>query len=223
MKARRKTARTDDTAAAGALKLRVAYAGIGTFMAFTWIGEGDAPAWERAVRTLAILLILPPVLLRTNRRLLHKLYEAARPGPVIAQLITARLVIITVAFGASNLLGHLLDPHAARSPVMPAVGLLILLLSIPVQIRRAHRLRARAVHPSARPDLSAPRLMLAKLALVAAALLTQLLVGAYLDGATFVAAAAIVITTAALGPRVHHRLLVSRNPTASREPVADGV
>ncbi|MFF3765338.1 hypothetical protein ACFYYR_14795 [Streptomyces sp. NPDC001922] len=223
MKAHRTTARTHDTAAPGALGLRLSYAGIGIFMAFTWIGEGDAPAWDHALRTLAILLLLPPVLLRTNRRLLHNLYEAARPAPVIAQLITARLVIITAAFGASNLLGHLLDPHAARSPVMPAVGLLILLLSIPVQIRRAHRLRARDIHPSARPDLSAPRVMLAKLALVAAALLTQLLLGAYVDGATFVAAAAIAITTAALGPRVHHRLLVSGNPTVTREPVGDGV
>ncbi|MCP9206761.1 hypothetical protein [Streptomyces cucumeris] len=219
MNAHRETGHPRDTAAPGARRLRVRYAGIGIFMAFTWVGEGNAPAWEHALRTLAILLILPPVFLRADRHLTHKLYEATRPAPVIAQLITARVVIITAAFGASNLLGHLLDPDTSRSPVMPAAGLLLLLLSIPAQIRRAHRTRARAVHPSARPALSAPRLMLAKLTLVIGALLVQLLLGASMDNATYVAAAAIAVTTALLGPVVHRRLMVARTTGAVREPV----
>ncbi|MEK2477740.1 hypothetical protein [Streptomyces noursei] len=221
MHAHRRTPHAHDTPAVGPRALRLRYAAIGSFMAFTWIGEGNAPAWEHALRTLVILLILPPLLLRTNLRLTQELYETTRPTRVIAQLVTARIVIIAAAFGTSALVGHLLDPHTGRSPVVPAAGLVLLLLSIPVQVRRAHRTRADRSHPSTRPTLSAPRLIVAKLALITAALLAQLLLGAYVDNATYAVAAAIAITATVLGPAAHGWLLVAQAPAPEREPVGD--
>ncbi|MEU5537538.1 hypothetical protein [Streptomyces sp. NPDC020362] len=217
MNAHRETPHAHRAGATSSGKLRMRYAAIGIFMAFTWIGEGKEPAWEHALRALVILLILPPLLLWTHHRLTHKLYETDRPAQVVAQLITARTVIITADFGTGILLGHLLDPHSGRSMVLPAIGLLLLVLSIPAQIRRARRTRAGTSHPSTRPALSAPRLMAAKLILLSGALLAQLLLSACLDDATFVVAAAIVVTAAALGPAVHRRLLVTGPATADEE------
>ncbi|MEU8684180.1 hypothetical protein [Streptomyces sp. NPDC048611] len=212
------TATSDNTAASDARKLRLRYLAAGLWIAFTWIGEGNAPAWEHALRTLVILLMLPPLLLRANRQLTHKLYESARPGRVIAQLITARIVIITVAFGTSILLGRLLDPGAAHPPVLPAIGFALLLLSIPAQIRHAHRTRARTTHPAAQPTFSAPRLMAVKLIKVTAALVVQLLLTPYLDNATFVVAAALFLTTATLGPTIHRGFLITHPATQPEEP-----
>ncbi|MFE1176598.1 hypothetical protein [Streptomyces sp. NPDC058773] len=218
MNAHHKTPEPDGPAgSAAARKLRTRYVCIGLWTAFTWSGEGNAPAWEHALRTLVVLLMLPPLLLWANRRLTHKLYESAHPGRVIAQLITARIVIVTAAFGTSIGLGYLLDPHTSRSPVLPAVGFALLLLSIPAQIRHAHRTRTRTTHPATRPALSAPRLMIAKLTLVAAALVTQLLLTPYLADATYVVAAALFLTTAALGPRVHRSFLVTQPATTNEE------
>ncbi|TXC96054.1 hypothetical protein [Streptomyces sp. ISID311] len=215
MHARHKTREPDNTAASTARKLRLRYTATGLCIAFTWIGEGNAPAWEHALRTLVILLMLPPLLLRANRHLTHKLYESAHPGRVIAQLITARIVIITAAFGTSNLLGRLLDPGAAHPPVLPAIGFALLLLSIPAQIRQAHRTRAHTTHPAAQPTLSAPRLMAVKLIKVTAALVTQLLLTPYLPNATFVVAAALFLTSAILGPKIHRGFLVTQPATTN--------
>ncbi|GLW16520.1 hypothetical protein Stsp01_32630 [Streptomyces sp. NBRC 13847] len=206
------------TAATTARKLRLRYVGIGLWMAFTWCGEGNAPAWEHALRTLVILLILPPLLLRTNRHLTHKLYESAHPGRVIAQLITARIAAVTIAFGAGFLLGHLLDPHAARSPVLPALGFLLLLASIPAQIRHAHRTRTATTHPATQRALSAPRLIATKLTLITTALLAQLLLTPYLPDATFAVAAALFLTTATLGPKAHHRFLLTDPAPTNEKP-----
>ncbi|WP_433857770.1 hypothetical protein [Streptomyces kronopolitis] len=208
------------TTATAARKLRLRYAAIGLWMAFTWCGEGNAPAWEHALRTLVILLILPPLLLRANRHLTHKLYESARPGRVIAQLITARIAAVTVAFGAGFLLGHLLDPQAGRSPVLPALGFLLLLASIPAQIRHAHRTRTGTTHPATQPALSAPRLIAAKLTLITAALVAQLLLTPYLPNATYAVAAALFLATAAMGPRVHRRFLLT-HPAPTNDRAAD--
>lgn len=219
MNAHRKTTAADDAAASDARKLRIRYLAAGFWIAFTWIGEGDAPAWEHALRTLVILLTLPPSLLRANRHFTHKLYESARPGRVIAQLITARIVIITAAFGTSNLLGRLLDPGTAHPPVLPAIGFALLLLSIPAQVRHAHRTRARTTHPSAQPTLSAPRLMAVKLIKVTAALVTQLLLTPFVPNATYVVAAALFLTSATLGPKIHRNFLVTHPTTKNEEAV----
>lgn len=221
MNAPRHTPAPDATTAAAttARKLRLRYVGIGLWMAFTWCGEGNAPAWEHALRTLVILLILPPLLLRANRHLTHKLYESAHPGRVIAQLITARIAAVTVAFGAGFLLGHLLDPQPARSPVLPALGFLLLLASIPVQIRHAHRTRTATTHPATQRALSAPRLIATKLTLITTALLAQLLLTSYLTDATFAVAAALFLTTATLGPKAHSRFLLT-DPTTTNEQAA---
>ncbi|MEU1626733.1 hypothetical protein ABZ746_15690 [Streptomyces sp. NPDC020096] len=189
--------------------LRIRYAVVGVVLALTWMGEGNEPAWEHALRAVLILLIVPPLLLLSDRPLTRAVYESAHPRWAIAQQITVRTVILSAAFGAAYLLGCLIDPHAARSVVFLGVRLLLVLLSIPLQIRAAHRMRASEVHPSTEPVLSAPRLIGAKLTLIAAALLAQMLLGHHTHNASAMVAAAIAVAAAIIGPRIHVWLLIT--------------
>ncbi|GAA1906649.1 hypothetical protein [Streptantibioticus ferralitis] len=189
--------------------LRIRYAAVGVVLALTWMGEGNEPAWGHALRAVLILLIVPPALLLSDRRLTRAVYESAHPRWPIARLITVRTAIISAAFGAAYLLGCLVDPHAAHSVVFLGVRLLLVLLTIPLQIRAAHRMRASEVHPSTDPVVSAPRLIGAKLALIAAALLAQTLLGHYTPNASAMVAAAIALTAAIVGPRIHDWLLIT--------------
>ncbi|WP_157879976.1 hypothetical protein [Streptomyces natalensis] len=189
--------------------IRRVYAGVGVVLAFMWVGEAAEPAWAHGLRTVVLLLILPPLLLPANRRLTAAFHTAARPGRALARLIAVRVLIVTAALAANALLGHLLDPHSGHALRALAFRVLLVLLTIPLQIRAARRSRARGVHPSARPTLSAPRVIGAKLALITAALLAQLLLNPYMANAQLVIAAALAVTVTALGPGVHTRLLIA--------------
>jgi hypothetical protein len=191
-------------------RTRARYAAVGICMAVVWLGEGSEPAWEHALRTVVMLLMVPPLLLRAQRRLVPKIYESERPGRFVAQLIAARLLVLVAAFGVSHLLGALLDPRAGHSLVIPGVAVSLAVVAIPLQVRHAYRGRAGAAHPATRPALSAARLIAAKLALVTAALLAQLLLSAYLRSPDAFVAVAIAVAVTTLGPRVHAHLLVDR-------------
>ncbi|MFG2212727.1 hypothetical protein [Streptomyces sp. NPDC048638] len=201
--------------------IRRGYAVAGAVLAFMWLGEADEPAWAHAVRAAFLLLLIPPLLLRTDRRLTAAFYESARPGRALARLITARLLIVSTALAAGALLGRLMDPHAAQDITALGIRVLCVLLTVPLQIRAAHRARAGGVHPSARPTLSAPRVICAKLGLVAAALLAQMLIDTYVADAQVLTAAAIAVTVTVLGPRVHARLLIAPNSRTTTSPQAD--
>lgn len=223
MNAHQKTPPLPDRAALRDRSIRMRYAAMGLFMGFTWMGGSDEPPWAHALRAAVMLLIVPPLLLPTNRRLTHKLYEAEHPAWAVGKLISARILILSAGFGISMLFGVLLDPHADRSLTSLGVRVLLLLLTVPFQIRQAHRTRAHTVHPSTRPTLSAPRLMAAKLTLITTALLAELLLMPYLSNASVVVAVGIFVTTLTLGPKVHHQLMVTQAPTADRGPVGDTV
>ncbi|MFI6765450.1 hypothetical protein [Streptomyces sp. NPDC050355] len=205
-----------------ARNIRRAYAVAGLVMALMWIGEGNEPAWAHAVRATFLLLLLPPLLLRTNRRLSTAFHESARPGPALARLITARVLIVAAALVAGALLGHLLDPHTPVDTRALGIRLLLVALTVPLQIRAARRARAAGAHPSARPTLSAPRLICGKLSLIAAALLTETLLDPYMANAQLLIAAAIAVIVAALGPKIHPQLLVPRPTDTAREPSPAG-
>lgn len=202
-----------DQEAPNARKIRARYAAIGISMALLWVGQGGAPAWEHALRTVVMLMIVPPLLLWAERRFTPKIYESERPGCAVAQLVTARLLVVTGAFAVANGLSSLLDPRASYSLLIPAV----LLLTVPWQIRHALRTRTSGVHPSTQPMFSAPRLIAAKLSLVAAALLAQLLLGSYLPYADLFVALGIAGAVVVLGPRFHSRLQVPQ-PNGKQEP-----
>ncbi|WP_030797030.1 hypothetical protein [Streptomyces sp. NRRL S-337] len=223
MNAHQKTPPVPGRAASRDRSIRMGYAAIGLFMAFTWMGGSDEPPWAHALRAAVMLLIVPPLLLPTNRHLTHKLYEAEHPAWAVGQLIGARILILSAGFGISMLLGVLLYPHAERSLTSLGVRVLLLLLTVPLQIRQAHRTRAHTVHPSARPTVSAPRLMAAKFTLIIAALLAELLLMPHLSNAGVVVAVGIFVTTLTLGPKAHHQLMVTQAPTTDRKPVGDTV
>ncbi|WP_432144757.1 hypothetical protein [Streptomyces sp. bgisy084] len=142
---------------------------------------------------IVILLMLPPLILRAQRHLAPKIYESEHPGRYVAQLIATRLLVLTATFGANYLLGRLVDPQGGQSLLLPGAALLLAVLSIPWQVRHAYRMRASASHPANRPDLSAPRLTVAKLILLFAALLAQLLLERYIPHSAAVVAVAIVV------------------------------
>ncbi|MFB6438347.1 hypothetical protein ACFCVY_16445 [Streptomyces sp. NPDC056411] len=189
--------------------VRRVYAVAGLVLAFMWLGEANEPAWVHGVRTVVLLMILPPLLLPANRRLAAAYHASARPGWALARLVTARTLIVTAALAVNSLLGHLLDPPSDHALRALAIRVLFVLLTVPLQIRAARRARARGAHPSARPTLSAPRVIVAKLALVAAALLAQLLLNPYVANAQVLIAAALAGTVTALGPRLHAKLLIA--------------
>lgn len=200
--------------------IRRVYALVGIVLAFMWVGETTEPAWAHGLRTVVLLLILPPLLLPANRRLTAAFHTSARPGPALARLIAVRVLIVTAALAANALLGHLLDPHSGHALRALAVRVLFVLLTIPLQIRAAHRSRARGVHPSARPSLSAPCVIGAKLTLVTAALLAQLLLNPYMANAQLVIAAILAVTVTALGPAIHARLLITPGTSPVPGPAA---
>ncbi|MGC0318542.1 hypothetical protein [Kitasatospora acidiphila] len=193
--------------------LRIRYTVVGIILAVTWMGESNEPVWEHALRCVVILLIVPPLLLLSERRLTRAVYESEQPRWAIARLITVRIAIISASLCGAYLLGCLLDPHAGGSLVFLGVRLLLVLLSIPLQARAAHRTRASGVHPSTGPVVSPPRLIAAKLILIVAALLAQTLLDHYTHDATVVVAAALVIAVAVMGPKIHPRLLIAQAAT----------
>lgn len=71
---------------------------------------------------------------------------------------------------------------------------------------------------SARPTLSAPRLICAKLGLIAAALLAEMFLNPYMAHAQLLIAAAMLIAVAALGPTLHPKLLVAHPTHTTRGP-----
>ncbi|MEU9121111.1 hypothetical protein AB0C96_14870 [Streptomyces sp. NPDC048506] len=203
---------------APARSIRRAYVVAGAVMALMWVGEGNEPAWAHALRATFVLLVLPPLLLRTDRHLTTAFHTSARPGPALTRLIGARVLIVSASLVGSALVGHLLDPHIAFDARALGIRLSLVLLTVPLQIRAARRARAGGVHPATRPTLSAPRLICAKLGLIAAALLAQTLLNPYVANAQLLVAAGIVLTVAALGPTIHPRLLVTHPTPAPREP-----
>ncbi|WP_369360647.1 hypothetical protein [Streptomyces sp. cg2] len=199
--------------------IRTIYAVSGTVLALMWLGETDEPAWAHGLRTVVLLLILPPLLLPTNRRLTAAFHSARHPARALARLIAARILIVTAALTVNTFLGHLLDPHPDHHFRALAVRVLFVLLTVPLQVRVAHRARDRGTPPSARPTLSAPRLMCAKLALVGTALLAQLLLEPYVANTQLVIAAALAVTVTAWGPKIHTRLLTTPNTPETPSPV----
>ncbi|MGI5256013.1 hypothetical protein [Streptomyces angustmyceticus] len=195
--------------------VRRGYAVAGAVLAFMWLGETNEPAWAHAVRATFLLLLLPPLLLRTNRALTAAFHESAHPRRALARLIAARIVIVAAALAAGAFLGHLMNPQAADDTRAFVVRVLCVLLTIPLQIRFAYRARAKGAHPADRPTLSAPRVMGAKLGLIAAALLLQMLIDPYVAEAQVVTAVVIAVTVIALGPRLHAKLLITPAPQAA--------
>jgi hypothetical protein len=114
--------------------------------------------------------------------------------------------------------GEPLWQHAAKT--------LALVLTVPFAIGWLRARRYRRKGASGGPELSVPRLVTAKLSLVAAALIVNWALAGRVAGADYIVAAALLATVALLGPRVHPRLLraarngppLSPNGRPDREP-----
>lgn len=197
--------------------VRRGYAVAGAVLAFMWLGEANEPAWAHAVRAALLLLLIPPLLLRTNRSLTAAFHESAHPRRALARLIAARILIVSVALVASAFLGRVMDPGGGHDLRALGIRELCILLTIPLQIRAAHRARATGAHPSSRPTLSAPRVICAKLGLIAAALLLQMAIDPYVAEAQVITAAVIAVTVTVLGPRLHAKLLIAPTPRATEQ------
>lgn len=197
----------DGASARAALPIR--YAILGAVLAGLWVGHSGEPAWEHALRTVAVLLTIRPLLWVTLRYRLRQARSGASTSDYLTWLIAMRLAVVAGALGVSWLIGYLLDPaHRHWGVHTLLLRLLVLALTIPLQVRAARRYRGGRGGPQAR--LLWGRLITAKIGLILAALGAEVLLQRWLGGsADLLVAAGLFAVVALLGPWAHRRYLTS--------------
>ena len=100
------------------------------------MGHSGEPAWEHALRTVAVLLTIRPLLWVTLRYRLRQARSGASTSDYLTWLIAIRLAVVAGALGVSWLIGYLLDPaHRHWGVHTLLLRLLVLALTIPLQVR----------------------------------------------------------------------------------------
>lgn len=195
--------------AARSRALRIRYAILGAVLAGLWVGHSGEPAWEHALRTVAVLLTIRPLLWVTLRYRLRQARAGASTSDYLTWLIAMRLAVVAGALGVSWLIGYLLDPaHRHWGVHTLLLRLLVLALTIPLQVRAQRRYRGGRGGPQAR--LLWGRLITAKIGLILAALGAEVLLQRWLGGsADLLVAAGLFAVVALLGPWAHRRYLTS--------------
>ena len=196
--------------------LRIRYAVLGLVLAALWVGRSGEPAWEHALRTVAVMLTIRPLLRVTLRYRLRELRSQASASRYVAWLIAIRLTMVGAALGVSWLIGYLLDPAHRHATVRALVlRLALLALTIPLQLYVERRHRGPG-HAAASPMLWR-RFITAKVGLVLVALGAEVLLQHWLGPrADLVVAAGLFVTVTLLGPWVHRRYLTGASPRQPR-------
>jgi hypothetical protein len=196
--------------------LRIRYAVLGLALAALWVGRSGEPAWEHALRTVAVMLTIRPLLRVTLRYRLRELRSQASASRYVAWLIAIRLAMVAAALGVSWLIGYLLDPahrHATVRALVLRLALLALTIPLQLYIERRHRGPG---HAAASPMLW-HRFITAKIGLVLVALGAEVVLQHWLGGrADLVVAAGLFVTVALLGPWTHRRYLTGGSPRQPR-------
>jgi hypothetical protein len=192
-------------------------------LAALWVGRSGEPAWEHALRTVAVMLTIRPLLRVTLRYRLRQVRKTASQARYVMWLIGIRLTIVAAALGASWLIGYLLDPAHRHATVRALVlRLALLALTIPLQLRVERRYRDRGLARMGALSQVWGRFIVAKVGLVLLALGAEVLLQRWLGGsADLVVAAGLAVTVALLGPWAHRRyLLRPARPGQQRGPLA---
>jgi hypothetical protein len=193
--------------------LRVRYTVIGALIASSWIGARGEPVWEHALRTLLIMLTIPTMLAFARRRA-RRVRSNAAAAPSLTRTLLAGNGLLVAAFAASWLIGYLIDP-AHASFISPIVRLALLAATLPLQVRAARRNPSMRLNAAEAGRLSFPRLLAAKFALLAAALVVDWALSRAFAQADLLVGVALFLVVARFGPRVHPHLLVRRGALRS--------
>jgi hypothetical protein len=188
--------------------LRVRYTAIGALIASSWIGARGEPVWEHALRTLLIMLTVPMMLAFARRRARRARSNTAA-APSLTRTLAAGNGLLAAALAASWLIGYLIDP-AHTSFISPIVRFALLAATLPLQMRAARRNPSLRLNAADSGQLSFPRLIAAKFALLAAALVADWALSRAFAQADLLVAVALFFVVARFGPRVHPHLLVRR-------------
>lgn len=190
-----------------ARQLRVRYLMAGAVLAALWIGHANEPAWAHALRIGLILVTVRPLVILSRRYYARRWGSQASQTRAIVVLIGTRLLALAGALVLGTLVERLIthQPDSLKLLTLLRVGLL--LATIPLQLRfmrnRAASRQAAAMLKSARWNW----LLVAKAALVAAALGLQVALDAVVGNrADLIVAVLMLVAVATLGPRLHARI-----------------
>ena len=207
-----------------AQQLRVRYLMAGAVLAALWIGHANEPAWAHALRIGLILVTVRPLVILSRRYYARRWGSQASQRRAIVVLIGTRLLALAGALVLGTLVERLIthQPDSLRLLTLLRVGLL--LATIPLQLRfmrnRAASRQAAAMLKSARWNW----LLVAKAALVAAALGLQVALDAVLGNrADLIVAVLMLVAVATLGPRLHARIFGTSGAVPARPSPAESL
>jgi hypothetical protein len=199
------------TTADFARRLSVRYFIAGAVVAVLWIGHGNEPAWAHAMRVGLVLVTVRPLVMLTRRYYARHWSSQTSQTRAIVTVIAIRVLALAAALAAGTFIERLVAHHSYEIHWLTALRFVLLLATIPLQVRF---LRSRA----GAAGLGRARwnwLIAAKAALVLAALGVQIALDGVLGKhAELVVAAGLLVTVTLLGPPLHRRLFRARRPSA---------
>ena len=205
-------------------RLRIRYAILGLVFAVLWVGHQGEPAWVHAVRLVLVLVTIPPLLALTQRYRERQVKAASRkhPNASLYWLVGTRVVVVSIALGLGQLVGHLVAPHHNDTIRQLVIRIAVLALTLPFQVRFERRRQAAGLPP--RVQARSPLIIAAKFVLVLLALGAEWLIGRWTAQADVIVAAGLFVIVAALGPTLHPYLVGSRRKEAvgGSPPAPDG-
>jgi hypothetical protein len=207
-----------------AQQLRVRYLMAGAVLAALWIGHANEPAWAHALRIGLVLVTVRPLVILSRRYYARRWGSQASQRRAIVVLIGTRLLALAGALVLGTLVERLIthQPDSFKLLTLLRVGLL--LATIPLQLRfmrnRAASRQAAAMLKSARWNW----LLVAKAALVAAALGLQVALDAVVGNrADLIVAVLMLVAVATLGPRLHARIFGTSGAVPVRPSPAESL
>lgn len=207
-----------------AQQLRVRYLMAGAVLAALWIGHANEPAWAHALRIGLILVTVRPLVILSRRYYARRWGSQASQTRAIVVLIGTRLLALAGALVVGTLVERLIthQPDSLKLLTLLRVGLL--LATIPLQLKfmrnRAASRQAAAMLKSARWNW----LLVAKAALVAAALGLQVALDAVVGNrADLIVAVLMLVAVATLGPRLHARIFGTSGAVPVRPSPAESL
>lgn len=196
-------------------RLRVRYLIVGAALALLWIGHGNEPAWAHALRIGIVLVTVRPLVMLSRRYYARHWSSQASQNRGIAILIGIRVLGLAAALEVGTLAERLIAHQSYSVHSLTVLRFVLLLATIPLQVKL---LRSRA-GANAIGRMRWNWVMLAKAALVLAALGVQILLDAVVGKhADIIVAAGLLVTVALLGPRLHGRLFGGRPAPAAAAP-----